>query len=83
MSPSFHAILAYTPFLQPLPVWDYWMLLLLPLTFGVSVAYKSLKCKSMSSVPREAAQISVLILLGMAAAAGVLWAIVRWREITV
>lgn len=73
-------ILAYTPFLQPLPVWDYWMWLLLPLTVGVAVVYKCTKCASMSRVPREAAQISALILLGMALAAVVLAVVVRLRE---
>lgn len=76
-------ILAFTPFLHPLPVWDYWMLLLLPLTLGVSVAYKSLKCRTMSQVPREAASIAAMILAGMAAAAAVLWIIVRVREMAV
>lgn len=74
------SILAYTPFLHPLPVWDYWLWLLIPLTVGVSVVYKSMKCRSMSQVPREATQIAVLILLGMAAAAVLLWIIVRVRE---
>jgi hypothetical protein len=73
-------LLAYTPFLHPIPVWDYWLWLLVPLTVGVSIVYKSMKCRNMSDVPREAAQIAVLILLGMAAAAALLWVIVRARE---
>jgi hypothetical protein len=73
-------ILAWTPFLHPLPVWDYWLWLLIPLTIGVSVVYKSMKCANMARVPREAAQISVLILLGMTAAALLLWVVVRVRE---
>ena len=76
-------ILAWTPFLQPMPVWNYWMLLLLPLTVGVSVVYKSMKCRDMSQVPREATQIGIMILLGMAAAAVILWAMVRVRELMV
>jgi hypothetical protein len=77
---DFVSILAYTPFLQPLPVWDYWMLLLVPLTIGVSVVYKSIKCREMKDVPREATQISVMILVGMAVAAALLYVIVRVRE---
>jgi ABC-type multidrug transport system permease subunit len=77
------ALLGYVPFVHPLPVWDWWMLLLIPLTVGVSVAYKAIKCRHMSQVPREATQIAVLILLGMLAAAAVLWAIVRVREMMV
>lgn len=76
-------LLAYTPFLDPAPVWNIWMALLLPLTIGLSIAYKSMKCREMSKVPREAASIAVMILLGMAAAAALLWIIVRIMELTV
>ena len=69
--------LAYALFLDPLPVWDYWPWLLLPLAAGVSIVYKSIKCKSMSTVPREAAAITFWILAGMACAAGVLWGVVE------
>ena len=67
---------AYRAFLDPLPVWDYWPWLLLPLTIGVSIVYKSIKCRSMTTVPREAASIAFWILFGMAAAAAGLWGIV-------
>ena len=33
------APLAYTPFVNPLPVWDYWYLLIFPLAAAVSVVY--------------------------------------------
>ena len=67
----------YVPFLRPLPVWDYWYLLLLPLCAGVAVVYKSIKCKRMSQVPKEALMIWVWILLGMAGAAAVLALVVQ------
>ena len=68
----------YVPFLKPLPAWHDWAwpLLILPLCVAVSVVYKSIKCKSMSHVPREAAAITLWILLGMVAAAVVLYALV-------
>ena len=68
---------AYTPFLYPLPIWDYWPWLLIPLTAGVAIVYKSVKCQSMRQVPREALVIFVWILVGMAAAAGALAGVVR------
>ena len=71
---------AFRPFWQPLPVWDQWYLLLLPLCVGISVVYKSIKCREMRQVPREAAVIFVMILLGMALAGGVLLLIVRLAE---
>ena len=70
------------PFLQPLPVWHDWAwpLLLVPLCVGVAVVYKSIKCRYVRQVPREAAVLSVWILLGMAAAAAVLAAVVKALE---
>jgi hypothetical protein len=68
---------AYTrPFLQPLPIWNYWYLLILPLCLAVAVVYKSIKCRSMSQVPRQAATITIWILLSFAAAAAALAGIV-------
>jgi hypothetical protein len=67
----------YVPFLRPLPVWDYWYLLLMPLCAGVAVVYKSIKCKRMSQVPKEALMIWVWILLGMAGAAAALALVVQ------
>jgi hypothetical protein len=70
--------LAFSLFLDPLPVWDNWPWLLIPLTIGVSIVYKSIKCKSMATVPREAAGITFWILGGMMLAAGVLWGVVEF-----
>ena len=71
------AALAYTPFVTPLPIWDYWPLLLLPLCAAVAIVYKSIKCRSMSTVAREAGMIFVSILVGMAIAGVILAALVR------
>ena len=74
------AIWALIPFVSPLPVWDYWYVLLLPLSAAVSIVYKSIKCNSMREVPRHASIIMVWIVLGMAAAAAVLGLIVTLLE---
>jgi hypothetical protein len=71
----------YVPFVYPLPIWDYWPWLIIPLTAGVSIVYKSVKCRSMDQVPREALIIFVWILIGMIAAAAVLAGVVKiWVE---
>jgi hypothetical protein len=74
--------LAYTPFLDPIPIWSnaVWPWLLLPLTIAVSLVYKSVKCRTMRQVPREAAVIAVWIILGMIIAAVVLAGLVRAME---
>jgi hypothetical protein len=75
-------LLAWTPFLDPIPVWGnaVWPWLLLPLVAAVSIVYKSIKCRNMREVPREATVIAVWIVLGMIAAAIVLAGVVKALE---
>ena len=69
---------AYVPFVYPLPIWDYWPWLLLPLCAGVAIVYKSVKCQTMSLVPREALVIFIWMLVGFAASAVVLLGVLKW-----
>ena len=46
----------------------------------VKNVYKSIKCASMSQVPREATALFIWILLGMAAAAAILAGVVKVME---
>jgi hypothetical protein len=71
-------LLAYRLFLDPLPVWNYWFVLILPLVVAVSVVYKSMKCRTMSRVPIEAGQIALWILGGFSGAALALMLLVKW-----
>jgi hypothetical protein len=72
--------LAYRAFLDPMPLWGYWYLLLLPLCVAVAVVYKSVKCATMREVPVAAAKTTVYILIGMAIAAAVLAVVVKVLE---
>ena len=74
---------AYVPFMQPLPAWDVWYLLALPLCAAVSIVYKSIRCRSMKKVPREAAKAFAWIIVGLIAAAVVLAVAVELMERTV
>ncbi len=67
----------YVPFIYPLPIWNYWPWLILPLAAGVSIVYKAVKCQSMSTVPKEAATIFVWILIGMLTASAALAGVVK------
>jgi hypothetical protein len=84
--PPLHAAylpIGYVPFMQPLPAWDYWYLLALPLCAAVSIVYKSIRCRSMRTVPREAAKATGWILVGLVAAATALTLLVKvfeWAE---
>jgi hypothetical protein len=75
--------IAYTPFMQPLPAWDLWYLLALPLCAGVSIVYKSIRCRSMRKVPVEAAKAFFWIVVGLVTAAVLLAAVVKVMEMTV
>ena len=73
-------LIAYVPFVDPLPVWDVWYLTLIPLTLGIAVVYKAVKCKDVSQIPRQSLTISVYILGGLVAAALGLWVVVTWMS---
>jgi hypothetical protein len=76
-------ILAFTPFLDPLPIWNpdwLWILLLIPLCAGVAIVYKAVKCESVHRIPREALILFVTIILGMVFAAVALSAVVKIME---
>ena len=68
---------AYVPFVYPLPIWDYWPWLILPLCAAVSIVWKSVKCYSMNQVPREALTIFVWILVFMVLAGVTLAGVVK------
>ena len=64
-------------FTQPMPVWDYWWLLLLPLCLGVAIVYKAIRLEDMRHLPKAALVTFTWIILGMAGAALALLLIVR------
>jgi hypothetical protein len=65
--------LAFRPFLEPLPIDRYWMLLLLPLVMGIAVVYKTIKTDRLEKIPREATVLAAQIVAFMVMAAGALW----------
>lgn len=72
----------YRPFITPSP-WFFgsaWWVLLVPLSLGIAIVYKSVRCNSMKRVPREAAGLFVVILVVMTLAAGGLWLLTRVLE---
>ena len=73
---------SYRPFLDPLPVWQdsRWPFLLLPLSLGVAIVYKSIRCANMRRVPREALSLTITIVVVMVVAAAALALIVRGLE---
>lgn len=64
-------------FARPMPIWDYWYLLILPLCMGVALVYKAIRLDDMRLVPKQAVVIFLWILGGMALAGAVLAGLVK------
>jgi len=63
----------WRPFLDPLPLEEYFMLFLLPLIVVIAVVYKTIKLEDLSLLPRAAGILTVQIVVFMALAAVALW----------
>ena len=60
----------FVPFVDPINVFhDWWYLLLIPLSFGISVIYRALKMQDLDRFWRAVAMMTVQIVLVMAALA--------------
>lgn len=66
-------VLAFRPFLEPLPIDRYWALLVVPLVIGISVTYKAIKMDRLEKLPREATALMLQILAFMVMAAAGVW----------
>ncbi len=65
--------LAWVPFVQPLPLHELWLVLLLPLAFGVALVYKTLKLPDLDDLLVQTLRTASMIILFMIIAAAVLW----------
>jgi hypothetical protein len=68
-----HRLLAYTPFLDPLPLDGQWLLLLIPLAIAIALVYKTIKLPHLVQLPRQTAVLAAQILVFMVLAAAVIW----------
>ena len=58
--------LAYTPFVDALPLHDSWYLLIVPMTIFLAIGYKGVRCTNPKRYPREVVIFIVQILGVMA-----------------
>jgi len=58
-------LLAYTPFIDPLDLHEWWWLTLGPLALGISIAYKAVRVPDFTRYWREVGVMTVQIILGM------------------
>lgn len=68
-------LLAYRPFLEPLPIDDYWLWGVVPVVLAVCLVYKLVKDEDLDGVFRRAVGLTTQVLLFMALAAAVLWVV--------
>jgi hypothetical protein len=62
------ALLAYIPFLEPIEFFhDWWYLLLIPLSFGISVIYKAMRMRTLDRYWRHVAIMTTQIVAAMIA----------------
>ena len=71
--------LAYIPFLYPISlVHDWWYLLILPLSIGISIIYKALRLGSLDRFWHNVVIMSIQIILSMIGLAIALLILVQW-----
>jgi hypothetical protein len=59
-------VLGYVPFIEPLNVFFvWWYLLLIPLSFGISVIYKAVRMPRLEGYWRQVATMTLQIVLAM------------------
>ncbi|WP_432798657.1 hypothetical protein [Poriferisphaera sp. WC338] len=66
--------LAWRPFLDPIPIDGYWILLFFPVAVVIAVVYKTLKLDNLKHLPRAATWLTIQITVFMIISGLVLWA---------
>jgi len=59
------SVIAWRPFLEPMNAHGVWFVLLVPLAFGMSVAYKAVRTRRLSRYWREVVVMTAQIVSGM------------------
>lgn len=71
--------LAYIPFLYPINLFhDWWYLLILPLSFGISIIYKAMRLGSLDRFWYQVATMTIQIIVSMIGLAIALLILVQW-----
>jgi len=64
------AMLAWAPLLQPAPgVQNWWWLLVIPMAFGVSMAYKAIRVQDLSEWPKAVVRMALQVIAAVIAIA--------------
>ena len=69
-------MLAYTPFIDALPVHNEWYLLIIPIAIFIAIGYKSVRCTDMQRYPRDVFIFTMQILIGLGLLAALLTVVI-------
>ncbi|MBB47863.1 MAG: hypothetical protein CMJ33_04855 [Phycisphaerae bacterium] len=72
-------MIAWIPFIEPVPnIGSWWPLLLLPLSIGLSMVYRAIRTRDLSNYVRDVMIMTFQIILAMAALGVIFAVIVQW-----
>jgi hypothetical protein len=72
-------VLAWTPFIEPIPsIGSWWPLLLLPLSIGLSLVFRAIRTKDLADYPRDVIVMTLQIILAMIGLGLVFAIVVQW-----
>ena len=69
--------LAYTPFLDPLPIDRYWLIFLPVLVAATALTYRLLQARHLRDVPRQTLRLLTQVMVLMGIGVGLLW-LITW-----
>jgi len=67
--------MAWRPFLEPMPVDDLWLVLIVPLVLAIAVVYKVIRLRDLRGLPIQTVVLAAQIVVFMILAALILWVI--------
>lgn len=70
-------MLSYTPFLDPLDLHEHWWWTLIPLAFGISMAYKAVRVADLRHYWKQVGVMTAQVLAGMVILAAAVFVVVE------
>lgn len=75
--PGSPTLLAYRPFLDPINAHSWWLLLSLPLVFGIAVAYKAIRLPTLAHYWRQVFKMTTQVMAALIFLCVALYALVE------
>ena len=69
-------VLAWVPFVDPIPLGSWWWAALIPMAFLLGVGYKAVRARRMAFYWQEVVQMGSVVLIGLVGLGALSWLIV-------